>query len=82
MAIEVIMPKWGLTMEYGGVSAWRKAEGDRVAEGEVIADVNTEKITNELESPATGVITKILVPEGAEEIPVGTVLCLIDDTAG
>lgn len=77
--VEVIMPKWGLTMEYGTMGAWRKAEGDRVAQGEVLAEVATEKISNELESPASGVLRKIFVPEGAEEVPVGTVLCLIDE---
>jgi pyruvate dehydrogenase E2 component (dihydrolipoamide acetyltransferase) len=79
--IEVFMPKWGLTMEYGTMGAWRKAEGDAVAAGEVIAEVATEKITNELESPADGRLVKILVTEGAEEVPVGAVLCLIEETA-
>jgi hypothetical protein len=41
--IEVIMPKWGLTMESGTMGPWRKQEGDAVAEGEVIAEVATEK---------------------------------------
>lgn len=73
------MPKWGLIMEYGTMGAWRKAAGDRVAAGEVIAEIFTEKITNELESPVAGVVAKILVPEGAEEVPVGTTLCLIEE---
>ena len=51
MAIEVILPKWGLTMEEGMVSEWRKQEGDAVAEDEIIADVETDKITNELPAP-------------------------------
>jgi pyruvate dehydrogenase E2 component (dihydrolipoamide acetyltransferase) len=80
MATEVILPKWGLTMEDGSLVAWHKQEGDRVEEGEVIADVETEKIVNELESPVSGVIRKFLVEEGTEEIEVGTVLCIIDET--
>jgi pyruvate/2-oxoglutarate dehydrogenase complex dihydrolipoamide acyltransferase (E2) component len=76
--IEVIMPKWGLTMESGTMGPWRKAEGDAVAEGEVIAEVATEKITNELEAPAAGTVVEILVAEGEEDVPVGTVLCLIE----
>lgn len=79
MATEVILPKWGLTMEEGTLVAWRKKEGDRVEAGEIIAEVETEKITNELEAPAGGVISRILVAEGTEEVPVGTVLCLIDE---
>jgi len=79
MATEVILPKWGLTMEEGTLVAWHVEEGDRVEEGQVIADVETEKVTNELEAPVSGVISKILVEEDTEEIEVGTVLCLIDE---
>jgi pyruvate/2-oxoglutarate dehydrogenase complex dihydrolipoamide acyltransferase (E2) component len=79
VATEVILPKWGLTMEDGTLVAWHKAEGDTVAAGEVIAEVETEKITNELEAPVSGVVSKILVAEGTEEILVGTVLCIIDE---
>ncbi len=79
MTVEVILPKWGLTMEIGTLAAWRKQEGDRVAQGDVIAEVETEKITNELEAPVSGVISKLLVAEGTEEIEVGTVLCLIEE---
>ena len=77
--VEVIFPKWGLTMEVGVLREWRKQEGDWVALGEAIADVETEKITNELEAPASGVISKILVPAGDDEVEVGTVLCLIEE---
>ena len=76
MAENVILPKWGLTMEEGTVTAWRKAEGDAVAEGEVLADVETDKINNELPSPIHGVVAKILVPVG-EVVPVGATLVII-----
>ena len=76
MAVEVILPKWGLTMEEGTVSEWRKQEGDAVAEDEIIADVETDKITNELPAPASGVVAKILVAAG-ETVEVGTVLAVI-----
>ena len=79
MPTEVILPKWGLTMEEGTLVSWLKAEGDRVEEGEVIAEVETEKITNDLEAPVSGVISKILIEEDTEEIPVGTALCIIDE---
>ena len=76
MAVEVILPKWGLTMEEGTVSEWRKQEGDVVAEDEIIADVETDKITNELPAPASGIIAKILVAAG-ETVEVGAVLAVI-----
>ena len=79
MATEVILPKWGLTMETGILSAWHKQEGDRVEAGEVIAEVETEKITNELEAPVSGVIASLLIDQGTEDIEVGTVLCIIDE---
>ncbi len=79
MATEVILPKWGLTMEEGTLVSWLKGEGDRVEEGEAIAEVETEKITTDLEAPVSGVIGKILVEEDTEDIPVGTPLCLIDE---
>ena len=81
MATEVILPKWGLTMEEGSLMEWLKEEGDHVEAGEIMAVVETEKITNELEAPVSGVISKILVEEGTEEIEVGTVLCLIEESA-
>lgn len=75
--IEVTMPKWGLTMEYATMGPWRKQEGDLVTEGEVLAEVMTEKITNELESPVTGRLVRIYIAAGEEEVPVGEPLCLI-----
>jgi pyruvate/2-oxoglutarate dehydrogenase complex dihydrolipoamide acyltransferase (E2) component len=79
MTTEIILPKWGLTMEEGTLVSWLKQEGDRVEAGEVIATVETEKITNDLEAPVSGVIRKIMVAEDTEEIPVGTPLGLIDE---
>lgn len=79
VATEVILPKWGLTMEQGDLTAWLKQEGDRVEAGEVIAQIETEKIASDLESPVSGVIREILVPAETAEIQVGTVLCIIDE---
>ena len=76
MAELVVMPKLGLLMENGVVSAWRVAEGDRVAVGDVIAEITTEKITYELESQAAGVVLKIVLPE-EEEAPVGAPIGVI-----
>ncbi len=79
MAVEVILPKWGLTMEEGMVAGWHKQEGDAVSEDEMIADVETDKITNELPAPASGILAKILV-EAGDTVEVGTVLAIIADS--
>ena len=76
MATDVILPKWGLTMEDGTVVAWYVDEGDHVVEGEVIAEVETEKVENELEAPCAGVVARILVDED-ETVDVGSVLAVI-----
>ncbi len=78
MAHEVILPKWGLTMDEGVIAVWEKKVGDTVAEGETIAIIETEKIETELPSPASGVITEILHQEG-DTVPVGTVIARIGD---
>ena len=78
MSTDVILPKWGLTMEDGTVVAWYVDEGDHVVEGEMIAEVETEKVENELEAPCAGVVARILVEED-ETVDVGTVLAVIAD---
>lgn len=77
--VEVKLPKWGLTMEEGTVSEWLVSIGESVEAGQVLANVETEKVTTALESPVTGVVQRIDVPEG-EDVPVGTVLCVIADS--
>lgn len=64
MAELIIMPKLGLTMTEGTVSNWRKDEGDNVNAGEVLFDVETDKLTNEVEAISSGVLRKIFVKEG------------------
>lgn len=64
MAKILVMPKLGLTMKEGTVARWHKNEGDEVREKEVLLDVETDKLTNEVEAPESGVLRKILVPEG------------------
>ena len=76
MAINVTMPKWGLTMKEGKVSKWFKNEGDSVQKGEDLFEVETEKITNKVESPGSGHLFQIVVPVGAK-VPVGTILAII-----
>jgi len=66
-------------MEEGTLVDWLVNVGDNVTEGQALANVETDKIVNELESPAAGVISEILVAAGTEEVPVGAVLCRIDE---
>lgn len=76
MAKELKMPQLGLTMEEGTVTEWLKREGDEVRAGESIAEITTDKITNEISSEWDGVLLKIVVPEG-ETVPVQSVLAYI-----
>lgn len=64
MATKVVMPKWGTGMNEGTILRWMKAEGDQVSEGEQIAEIETTKTTQELESPASGTLLKIVLAEG------------------
>jgi pyruvate/2-oxoglutarate dehydrogenase complex dihydrolipoamide acyltransferase (E2) component len=74
--MDVILPKWGMTMQEGTISEWRAKVGDDLEEGDVIATVETEKVDTELEAPATGVLEEILVEAGAT-VAVGAVLARI-----
>lgn len=71
--IEVIMPKLGLTMEEGTLVRWLKAEGEKVEKDEPLFQVETDKVSMEVEAPASGTLGKILVPEG-ETVPVVQVI--------
>jgi len=72
----VEMPKMGDTMEEGKILRWIKQEGDQVVKGESLAEVETDKVNIEIESFASGVLRKILVPEG-ESVPIGVGIALI-----
>ncbi|MBI3456934.1 MAG: alpha/beta fold hydrolase [Candidatus Rokubacteria bacterium] len=76
MASEIVMPKWGLSMQEGLVSRWLKQEGDPVEQGEPVLEVETEKITNVVEAPASGILARILYPAGSV-VAVTRVLALI-----
>ncbi|MGE7170733.1 dihydrolipoamide acetyltransferase family protein [Bacillus altitudinis] len=78
MAVEVVMPKLGMSMKEGTVSVWNKEVGETVSKGESIASINSEKIEVEIESPAEGTILDIKVSEG-EGVPPGTVICYIGE---
>src|SRR5207302_1725232 len=78
MATEVVLPRLGLTQEEGTVVRWLKVEGSRVAKGEPLFEVMTDKATLEIEAPASGVLLRILVAEGGT-VPIATTIALIGE---
>ena len=76
MANDVIMPALGMAQETGKVLRWLKAEGDTVAKGEPLLEIETDKVTVELESPATGVLAGIRAAEG-DDVPVGETIAFV-----
>ena len=66
MKVEVLLPQWGMGMSEGTVTGWLKNIGDRVEEDEPLAEIEAEKATQELESPASGILVEILVAAGQE----------------
>lgn len=76
MATEIVMPKLGLTMESGAISAWLVEEGQEVQKGQALLEIATDKVTMEVEAQADGILRKILVPPG-EEVPVSTTIGVI-----
>lgn len=78
MVTEVVIPMLGVTVEKGKIVEWLKNEGDSVVRGESIFIVEADKVTTEVESPATGILAKILIPV-EEEVPVLTVVGLITE---
>lgn len=76
---ELRMPKFGLTMEEGVITKWYKSENDYIKKGEIICEIESEKIVNDLESPVSGYLKKILVKEG-ESKKVGEIIALIAES--
>jgi len=85
MAIELKMPALSPTMEEGTLAKWLKSEGDTIEPGDIIAEIETDKATMEFEAIDEGTLAKILVPEGSENVSVGTVIAMLageDEDAG
>ena len=76
MAVEIVLPQWGMEMQDGTVIGWLKQEGDTIQAGEPLVEIETEKIETELESIASGIVAHILVPEGTT-VPIRTVLAIV-----
>ncbi|KMO34466.1 pyruvate dehydrogenase complex dihydrolipoamide acetyltransferase [Methylobacterium aquaticum] len=77
MPINVLMPALSPTMEKGNLAKWLKKEGDTVKSGDVLAEIETDKATMEVEAVDEGVLAKIVVPEGTADVPVNDLIALI-----
>src|ERR1700761_3253433 len=77
MPSNILMPALSPTMEKGNLTRWLKKEGDTVKSGDVIAEIETDKATMEVEAVDEGVLAKIVVPEGTQDVPVNEVIGLI-----
>lgn len=75
--IPIYMPKFGMTMEEGLIVEWLVAEGDTVAEGDGIVVIETEKVSTEVEAPASGVVMELSC-EVDDEVPVGQIIGYIE----
>jgi pyruvate dehydrogenase E2 component (dihydrolipoamide acetyltransferase) len=76
MAVKVVMPQAGQDLETGMVKHWLKSVGDPVAKGEAIVQIETEKISLDVEAPAAGVLLRIAVPDETE-VPIFSTIAII-----
>jgi pyruvate dehydrogenase E2 component (dihydrolipoamide acetyltransferase) len=77
MPIDILMPALSPTMEKGNLARWLKKEGDKIKPGDLLAEIETDKATMEVEAVDEGVLVKIVVPEGTADVPVNDVIGLI-----
>jgi len=77
MPIQVLMPALSPTMEKGNLSKWLKKEGEPIKSGDVIAEIETDKATMEVEATDEGTLGKILIPEGTADVAVNTPIATI-----
>ena len=77
MPINILMPALSPTMEVGNLAKWLKKEGDTVKAGDIIAEIETDKATMEVEAVDEGVLAKILVAAGTENVKVNTPIAII-----
>jgi pyruvate dehydrogenase E1 component beta subunit len=85
MSTEILMPALSPTMTEGKLSKWLKSKGDAVKAGDILAEIETDKATMEVEAVDEGVLDQILVPEGTENVPVNTPIAVLrgdDEAAG
>src|ERR1700688_1526850 len=77
MPIEVLMPALSPTMTEGKIAKWHKKPGDAVKAGDILAEIETDKATMEVEAVDEGTLAKILVPEGTQDVPVNDVIAVL-----
>src|SRR5260370_5600944 len=77
MQINILMPALSPTMEKGNLAKWLKKEGDPVKAGDIIAEIETDKATMEVEAADEGVLAKIVVPEGTADVPVNQLIAVL-----
>src|SRR6476659_3863585 len=77
MPINILMPALSPTMEKGNLAKWLKKEGDKVKSGDVIAEIETDKATMEVEAVDEGTLAKIVVPEGTADVPVNQLIAVL-----
>ena len=77
MPTNILMPALSPTMEKGNLAKWLKKEGDTIKAGDIIAEIETDKATMEVEAVDEGTLAKIVVPEGTSDVPVNDVIGLI-----
>src|SRR5256885_5157121 len=77
MTVNILMPALSPTMEKGNLARWLKKEGDQVKAGDVIAEIETDKATMEYESIDDGVLAKIVVPEGTQDVAVNQLIAVL-----
>src|SRR5882672_602247 len=82
MAIQILMPALSPTMTEGKLAKWLKKEGDAITSGDVLAEIETDKATMEVEAVDEGVLQQILVQEGTENVAVNTPIAVLSDGAG
>src|SRR4029078_2603403 len=80
-AVDVVMPQMGVSVSEGTITKWLKAEGEQIEADEALLEISTDKADTEVPSPASGIVTQILVQEG-ETVEVGTKLAVIGGEAG
>ena len=77
MAIEILMPALSPTMEEGNLAKWLKKEGDAISSGDVIAEIETDKATMEVEATDAGTLGKIIIPEGTNGVKVNALIAIL-----
>lgn len=75
--VRVTLPALSPTMELGTIVSWEKKEGDKLNEGDLLAEIETDKATMGFETPEEGYLAKIVIPAGTKEVPIGKLVCII-----